>query len=70
MKDTTDTEQELYFLRTHIEIRLIHLGVDSRLRRRIVKAIARISTVHKLTMLAEDLDRVREQSHGQSRADG
>lgn len=60
MKEPTATDHELFILRTQIEIRLLHLDVDGGLRRRIVKAVARISNVHKLTVLAYGLASGRE----------
>jgi len=67
MIEQSDTDFELFFLRRQIEIRMLHLGVDSRLRRRIVKAIARISNVHKLTMIAYGLgSEHRERLHSEA----
>ena len=63
MKDISDKDHELFILRMQIEIRLVNLGMDSRLRRRIVKAIARISNVHKLSVFAHGLDGHRKQMH-------
>jgi hypothetical protein len=52
MMTLSDHDHNLLILRTQIEIRLFKLGLESRLRWRIVKAIARISNIRKLTALA------------------
>ena len=66
MQAQTDIEIELFVLRTQIEIDLLHLGLDSRLRRQIVKTIDRVRNLNKLTLFASALNSVRERPRAET----
>jgi len=63
MSEQSDTDFELLILRLQIGTQLLHLGVNNRLRRHIVKTVESISNVHKLTVLAQGLGNNRRRMH-------